>query len=470
MEEEKCTVALEVSNSKIAALACVPHGIKGIKIVGFSERQITPKDEVMSFGNVINGQVASELISEVISELASGIESKEFEFELDALNINIANREIVSKKQRIQTLTSGDSTKVEQGDMDNLVDDAIKANQAAPGNSVLHCLPREFYVNESIATEKIVGKFGGNISGEFNIFTTKSENIQRLVECVNATYTKGKANTVSNYIKVDNIVVNGIADSFSLLYDKDDKREGVAVVNIGAELTDISIYLNNTLRYHKIIPIGGNTINKDLESTFGIYFQDAEQIKVLCGSIPKLSFEASPVLLIERKNGLQPIEVFFNNAQKVVESRLKEMAALITAEISLSGYKKNITNGIILTGGTTMYEGIEHLFTKVSGIKSIRRANYGSKVFFKDFEMLDNPKYSTLLGLAFASNIPYDERVSARVITPKAISNKAPIVPKSHVAAAPSQEKKSKWSWSYVTNVLQNGGRLNDDYYHSDEK
>ncbi|MCD8539320.1 MAG: hypothetical protein LRY55_05835, partial [Leadbetterella sp.] len=67
MEEGKCFIGLEVGSSKIAAVVGLQQQ-KKIKVIGFSEQQVTPGDEVLKFGNVENAQVTSDFIHKVLED------------------------------------------------------------------------------------------------------------------------------------------------------------------------------------------------------------------------------------------------------------------------------------------------------------------------------------------------------------------------------------------------------------------
>ena len=52
-------------------------------------------------------------------------------------------------------------------------------------------------------------------------------------------------------------------------------RSGCALVDFGADTTTISVYKNNILRYLSVLPLGGNTITRDITS-LQMEEQDAE--------------------------------------------------------------------------------------------------------------------------------------------------------------------------------------------------
>lgn len=459
MEEGKCFIGLEIGSSKIAAVVGLQQQRK-IKVIGFSERHVVPADEVLRFGNVENAQITSDHIAGVLDELASDFERSDYEFELNTVNINISNLSLLTHSKHTKVVTSGGMNRIQQEAVNRLVEDANKSFRVPPGQTVIHSLPRDFYVAEEKAFGTIVGKIGNTLSADFNFITAKSDNLDNLLECVNQVPAKGS----SGYLAVENVILNTIADSCALLNNSSEepetKREGVAIVNIGAEMTQVCVYHNNSLRYQSIIPVAGNSINSDLEKAFGINFQEAEQLKKVCGSM--VLTEESPLIIIERKLGLPPKEVYLRNAMTVADLRLREIAALVSAELTRSGYKAHLGNGIILTGGTSLYGNIATLFSEVCKNVIVRPTLFNTAIDFDRFEKLRNPKYSTLLGLITATAFPFDRRVDNRILTPQPVVNRYP-VSKDQEAGSVVAEK-SGWLSGLGSIFRKPTNDLNDGY------
>lgn len=434
MEEGKCFIGLEIGSSKIAAVVGLQQQTE-IKVIGFSERKILPSEEVIKYGNVENAQITCEHIQDVLEDLAKDFERGDYEFQLNSVNINLANLSIQTHTKNARVVTSGGMNRIMSEDIKRLTDDAINSYKLPPGYSLIHSLPRDFYVNDEKTMANVVGKIGNTLSADFSMMTTKTENLKNLLECVNQVSAKG---TSSGYLQVENIYLNTVADSCALLNNSVQepytKKEGIAIVNIGAEMTQISVFHGDTMRYQSVLPIAGNTINADLEKTFGLNFNEAEQLKLVCSTMMDGQVEDVPVVVIEKKLGMPSTEVYLKNAMLVIEARLKEIAALVHAELYRSGFKNHLQNGIILTGGTSKFGNIAALFKKVIQVNGIRTATFNTALQFGSFKHLRNPKYSTLLGLIVAPAFLFDRRMDDRILTPKPIENYFPepdIVPPS---------------------------------------
>ncbi|MCP9769193.1 cell division protein FtsA [Lacihabitans sp. LS3-19] len=411
MEEDNLVVGLDIGTSKISAVAGSLQKDGTIKLNGFVEKLVVPEDEVLRNGEIENAQRTIEIVDAVLEELADKLT-----INLESVNVNISNPDIQGHFHKGKVTKSGDNKQIQQSDVDRLAEDVRLTFKVHPGRTVLHCMPQDFYVNDVKAGEKVVGKFGVQIGGDFFFLTSKSESLENLYYTLKSV--KAKTDDPKQpFIQIENVLISSIADSFSLLDSTiDDKRNGVAIINIGAEMTEICIFQKNGIRYFKAIPIGGNVITKDLADTFHISFDEADMLKKICGNIPSSSISDTETAVIERKKDLASVEIILKNASTVVEWRLKEIAAIVKSELIRSGYEGILTNGLILSGGTSSMGIIKDIFVEVCKMKSVRKAKINNRINFNGFEYLNKPKYSTLLGLLMASNLEFDNRIDNRIL------------------------------------------------------
>lgn len=411
MEVGQLVVGLDIGASKITAAVGETHADGDIKILGFYEKPILPSDEALRNGEIENSKRTTELIDEVLEEL-----SIQLNLNLESVTVNFSSPDISGHFHKGNVTKSGDNKQIQQTDVDKLVSDVRKSFRSQPGRTVLHCIPQDFFVNDIKAGEKVVGKFGVQIGGEFYFLTSKSESLSNYYYTLQNVKVKiGKL--TDKKIQIDSLILSPIADSLAILdHSIDDKRNGVAIVNLGAEITEIGIFHKNSLRFFKAIPLAGNQITSDLMKAFGLSFEEAEVLKKIAGNIPSASISGTEVAIIDRKKDLAPLEISLKSANQVVEWRLKEIAGIIKAEISRSGFEGLLTNGLILTGGSSSMIIIKDIFVDITKIKSVRKTRYSTKIDFNGHSSLNKPRYSTLLGLLLVSNNSFDGRIGNNIL------------------------------------------------------
>ena len=126
------------------------------------------------------------------------------------------------------------------------------------------------------------------------------------------------------------------------------QEQGGIVCDIGAELTNITIYKDGILAGVSVVPFGGNTITNEIALLKKISMEEAEEYKLSLTSDEKLL----------KKQEIQKIE-------RRVSAHIKE---LILPCITAADSTKNFPGGIVLIGGGAQYANIETLMEKVVGL------------------------------------------------------------------------------------------------------
>ena len=64
-----------------------------------------------------------------------------------------------------------------------------------------------------------------------------------------------------------------------------ERESGAILIDIGAGVTDIAIFHKSSIIHTENIPIGGNIFTNDISVAFDINFDDAENLKLIHGSV-----------------------------------------------------------------------------------------------------------------------------------------------------------------------------------------
>ena len=146
-----------------------------------------------------------------------------------------------------------------------------------------------------------------------------------------------------------------------------------AIIDIGAELTTISIFLHGEIVFTKIISMGGNLVTKDISRIFSLSLEDSERIKIINGQlIEELenSLSIIEVSSIGDENFSDSIEITRKDLISVIKPRIIEIISSINSEIENSNYGNAIVNRLIFTGGVSQTDGIIDIINKITGKKA----------------------------------------------------------------------------------------------------
>ena len=188
-------------------------------------------------------------------------------------------------------------------------------------------------------------------------------------------------------LEVVDITISGLGDYFEVRNNTLDKKVG-AIINLGHETTNVSVYNKGKLMNTETIQLGGTNIDKDLAYMFNINIFDARTIKEKFASSHKRFIALNDVYEGKNTAGeiskLNQIEV-----TEIVMDRLAEILELARKQILLLT-KQNISY-IVITGGLTEIRAFKNLVYEILGKDVI--------IFSEDTLGIRDNKYITSIGM-----------------------------------------------------------------------
>ncbi|WHY58147.1 cell division protein FtsA [Peribacillus simplex] len=203
----------------------------------------------------------------------------------------------------------------------------------------------------------------------------------------------------------------------SLVLSKDEKELGVALVDIGGGSTTLAIFEQGYLQYTSVIPIGGETLTKDLSIVLRTTMEEAEKIKVKHGHAFYDDASEDEVFQIPIIGSDQQQTCNQLMLSDIIEARVTEIFELIQDDLKRLGFQ-DIPGGFVLTGGVVKMPGVLELAQYVFQNR-VRTAE-------PNYIGVREPQYTTAVGLI--KHACKKERMQ------KNTANKTP------VAAGPAQE------------------------------
>lgn len=182
-----------------------------------------------------------------------------------------------------------------------------------------------------------------------------------------------------------------------------DDPEAIAVVDLGAETSEIAIFSARRLLRSEMFPLGGSDLTRQIQrgasTAFGvdIAWSDAERLKHEIGAASPTDTAASATLSArDRVSGL-PTQVQISQADVETWLRPSLNQLRTTLREAFSGLKPQVASDIyhgkvILTGGGALLSGMEQFVSQAIGVKA---------------DLMDDPIMSGVLG---ARNLNLKER------------------------------------------------------------
>lgn len=136
-----------------------------------------------------------------------------------------------------------------------------------------------------------------------------------------------------------------------------EKRQGVLFVDIGATMTKVCVYNDNSLLFTDCFAIGGDTVDLDIAKECGIALQDADAFKRQEGTLNKQKYSPSAHVTY-KKNTKSEKTMLRRELNQVIEARYHEIFSGILSRIEQVGLSASIDAGIVLAGGGAQMDGL----------------------------------------------------------------------------------------------------------------
>ncbi|MBR4810005.1 MAG: cell division protein FtsA [Bacteroidales bacterium] len=219
-------------------------------------------------------------------------------------------------------------------------------------------VPQSFATDDFIGSEEdVVGTTSDSLSGNFKIFVGAKKAYHNLTIMLN-----------DADVALAQAIFTPIAVGEAVLKD-DEMANGVALVEMGAGVTSVSIYQGGIMRFYASIPFGGKSITTDIRLECAFDDALAENIKLAFGAcLPdKLQTMSDKVLQInDEENGTYE-HLSVKYLSEIITSRCREIVQAILFAIQESGFADRLRCGIVLTGGCANLANLTTLIKDESG-------------------------------------------------------------------------------------------------------
>ena len=256
--------------------------------------------------------------------------------------------------------------RIREEDKKNVIEDAKEKLSLAEGEEIVDTLVNFYTLDGRIIDEDIDDSLGNNLK-------------------VNITFVLGLQNELDKYRKIvkeagyefNGFVVNIIGGKNIFLYDN--KSIGThAVVDIGAEITDIAVFNNGILKYISSVPLGGENITKDLSICGKYSLVEAENLKnIYSKNYESMYNDTTTDDIIEVGSTKVSKELFY----EVIQARLEEIIKYINLEIKKTSFYEGICSIIIYGDGLVNYENVTSIVNNniEKKCKVVTKAELGMK-------------------------------------------------------------------------------------------
>ena len=370
-KKENIIVGLDIGTTKICAI--VGEVVEdGIDIIGIG----SAPSRGLRKGVVINIESTVESIRKAVEEAEAicGLE-------ISSVYTGIAGGHI--RGLNSHGICALKEKEVRSSDVEKAID-AAQAVAIPLDREVIHVIPQEFVVDEQDGIKDPIGMSGVRLEAKVHIVTAAVTSAQNIVKCANRAG-----------LNVNDIILEQLAAAESTL-STEEKDLGVAIIDIGGGTTDLAVFSQGSPVHTSVLSIGGNHVTNDIAVGLRTPAAEAEKVKVRYGCALSSLVGREETIEVPSVGGQSERILSRQILAEIIEPRAEEIFTLIKQEIQKSGYEDMTASGIVLTGGSSLLEGMPELAEQIFN-QPVRRGipkGIGGLV-----EVVKSPLYATGVGL-----------------------------------------------------------------------
>ena len=375
-QDQQLIAALDIGSSKVSALI-VTHDPDGrLRVLGSGQRESR---------GVKRGYVTDMEASEVAVREAVEIAERISGVTIDAVWASFGAGSLVSDIANVEVELGGHQ--VEQPDIDQLLD-VGKGVIDRGSQVVLHAHPALYTLDGVEGVKQPMGLHADRLGVDIHVVAADPAPLRNIDYVIR-----------SAHLGVKRIIASPIASALACLTDEE-RELGVALVEIGAEVTNVSLHVGGMLVGLRSIPLGSKDISDDIACAFGVQRRDAERLKCYHGSAmtsPRDNHEMIDAAPIGADDGAEPTRITRAQLMTVIRQQVEDLTNRIDEALKSLGFSGPVGRQVVLTGGGAELKNIADYMQGVLG----RAVRVGRPRTITGLpEAHSGPAFSTLVGLA----------------------------------------------------------------------
>ena len=258
-------------------------------------------------------------------------------------------------------------------------------------HEIIQCAPTSYVVDEARGVRNPSGMFCQRLGVQMHGVAVKPSPLQNLKLAVERCH-----------LSVAACIFAPFASGLAVL-TPDEMQLGATVIDMGAGVTSIAVFLEGEMVYADVVPMGGAYVTADLAGILSSPLSASERIKALYGAALGDIESGTDLIAIPQmgENGEEgAMRVPRSMLTRIIQPRLEETFAEVQKRLRASGFDVAAGRRAVLTGGACQLAGMRELVQRALnkqvrigpaciGLPGLAAASAG-------------PDYSTAVGLLLA--------------------------------------------------------------------
>ena len=238
--------AVNIGSFRVSAMILGQDETGALQVLGSSHRRA----EGVKRGYVTDMNAASSAIRQAVEKAESTARTA-----VSSVWIGCAGAGLSSKVASVEIAIGG--RRIEEDDIEQLLI-AARDHIQPEGRMVLHAQPAHYTLDGAHGIADPKGLHAETLGVDVHVVLAEGPPVRNLIEAVQTAH-----------LEVEAVVASPLASAFACL-SSEERELGVALVEIGAQVTHVSVHAGGMLLGLKSIPVGSNDITDAIASNLGI--------------------------------------------------------------------------------------------------------------------------------------------------------------------------------------------------------
>jgi len=334
-------------------------------------------------GRVTDPDAVAESIRAAVTDAERGAQVS-----VDAVTVGIGGAHIAGAQSR-WPYEFGRPRAVDSDDMAYAVEMASEVGLPRD-RMLLHVEPQDFILDGRAGYRKPHNGVCSRLEANVHIISASAQEHQALVAAVHLAH-----------LAVEETVFEPMAAAYACL-TQEVRAQGVALLDMGLDSTDLVVYSGDAMLLASSLPIWSDHFTRDVASVFKVTYEDAECLKQQYGCALLGLTADSTLIEVPSPEGRPSREALRSDLIEILEARAEELFHYVRAELQRVGMERNLLEGILLTGGGALLNGMCDMAERVLNCQAGNGLTTGNDIGGWP-EELKSPVWTTAAGLAMYS-------------------------------------------------------------------
>lgn len=245
--------------------------------------------------------------------------------------------------------------------------DEIRQMRTPEGTYIIDAVRKQYRVDEGEWVSDPLGMMGMRLEVEADVILAEASSVKSIMKCMDRAG-----------VAIEGLVIEGIA-SGNMYLTEEEMRAGTLLIDVGGDITDITLFKENRIVFTGYLPIGGDNITNDISIGLKMPREEAEKFK------KKYDLALTSLIQHDQKETVSDIDsngkknVNISEMVEIVEARVCEIFSLCRDKLSEEEIGEEGISGVVITGrGIASLDGAVELAGEVFNVpvRSASLKNY----------------------------------------------------------------------------------------------